>query len=110
MKHDQRAAFERFLLGERRQLQQAVERAEAAPTALPRLGDEAAPGSSGASSDDDRAVAAHAARELVSIDAALRRLHDAPADYGMCSVCGMPISLARLRVVPGTSLCQTHAI
>lgn len=43
-------------------------------------------------------------RHLVHVDRALRRL--AAGRYGTCEVCAGPIGLARLRVLPWTTLCR----
>lgn len=112
MKHKQRAQFERALLAEREKLSTLVDGGDAAfdsTAAVSRLGDEASPSVNGTSDEDDRAVAAHAARELASIDGALRLLHDAPLSYGVCSTCAKEIPIERLRLVPGTHSCQLHA-
>jgi RNA polymerase-binding transcription factor DksA len=112
MKHSQRAAYQRYLLTMREQLAPQLGSAghspEEANNDLPRLGDESLAGTYGASDEDDRAISAHAVRELESIDSALQLLHDTPADYGVCVMCNQPIPLERLRLVPGTRYCERH--
>ena len=44
--------------------------------------------------------------ELVEIAAARERLRD--GHYGLCSKCGKPIPLGRLRVLPTARLCLEH--
>lgn len=44
-----------------------------------------------------------AARELVAIDTALRRIRE--GNYGECEECGEAIAPARLLAVPATTLC-----
>ena len=45
--------------------------------------------------------------ELRAIAAALGRIES--GDYGVCQVCGEPISEARLDVLPYTPFCKDHA-
>ena len=42
---------------------------------------------------------------LYRIDEALRRLYADPEAFGVCARCGKPIGMARLDVVPETTLC-----
>ncbi len=46
-----------------------------------------------------------AARELGLIDKALRKLRDAPDEFGVCEDCGDDIADKRLEVMPWASLC-----
>ncbi|MCW1919335.1 TraR/DksA C4-type zinc finger protein [Rhodobacter sp. KR11] len=48
-----------------------------------------------------------AAQELRAIAAALTRIEG--GDYGLCQVCGAPISEARLDIVPFTPFCKDCA-
>lgn len=48
-----------------------------------------------------------AAQELRAIAAALTRIEG--GDYGLCQVCGAPISEARLDIVPFTPFCKECA-
>lgn len=53
--------------------------------------------------ETDRALLRHELAALAAIDAALKRI-----DYGaggLCTVCGNPIPLARLRALPTTLTC-----
>ncbi len=106
-------AFERRLLSERQRVARLLERmAPAAATAgdRGRLGDDSASNvASGASSDDESAVAVRALRELAEIDDALRTLYEQPDRYGVCVTCGRPIAHGRLEIVPTTRFCQRHA-
>ncbi len=45
------------------------------------------------------------ARELGLVDRALRKLRDAPDDFGVCEDCGDDIADKRLEVMPWASLC-----
>jgi DnaK suppressor protein len=53
----------------------------------------------------DNAQAAHAAVELVQVQAALRRIAD--GTYGECADCGDPIDLRRLAALPATPYCPS---
>lgn len=44
-------------------------------------------------------------RRQEEIDDALRRLRDAPDEFGTCERCGQPIGMARLEVVPEGRFC-----
>ncbi len=46
-------------------------------------------------------------QEIEAIDQALEKIK--LGQYGNCSVCGKPISMKRLRVLPWTTLCTIHA-
>lgn len=51
------------------------------------------------------------ARKLQEIDRALRKLRDAPDEFGLCEDCGDDIPLRRLELMPETSYCaecQAH--
>lgn len=107
-----RRQLERSLQGERARVQRMLTRLD--PSILGeeagRFGDDlASRAASGVSTEDDRAIAAHAHRELEELDAALRLLYENPERYGTCRICGRPISLTRLALVPATRLCQRHA-
>lgn len=43
--------------------------------------------------------------QLAQIDDALRLLREDPDAYGVCDVCGAPIEIARLELVPWTGRC-----
>jgi DnaK suppressor protein len=45
------------------------------------------------------------ARELAEIDRALRKLHDAPDDFGQCEDCGDDIPEKRLTLMPWARYC-----
>lgn len=67
-----------------------------------------------AASDADEAhtdflVAERSTERLNLIDAALDRLREHPESYGRCEVCGEPIDLERLRMVPWTRHCVDDA-
>lgn len=47
---------------------------------------------------------------LRDIDAALLRLREFPATFGLCITCGHPIPEARLEMVPWAQRCATHAV
>jgi len=107
------AQFERTLLAEREQLERTLDRLSATPTDAAgghgRFGDDAVTSTGGASTDDDRALAVHASRELADVDRALAALREDPEHFGFCATCSRPIPLERLRLVPGTRHCRTHA-
>lgn len=113
MRAAQRARFEKFLLAERRRHEETLARLAQSSMDSPdergRPGDDLLASSAGASADDDRAVVAHASRELATIDRALTQLHTDPTHFGRCTTCSHPIPLERLQLVPGTPFCQTHA-
>ncbi|HUP19537.1 MAG TPA: TraR/DksA C4-type zinc finger protein [Gemmatimonadota bacterium] len=44
-------------------------------------------------------------RQLYSIDQALRRLYQEPAQFGLCDDCGDPIKWERLEALPNATLC-----
>jgi DnaK suppressor protein len=46
-----------------------------------------------------------ASRTIAAIDRALRKLHDAPEDFGVCEDCGDDIPPKRLDVMPWAPLC-----
>jgi DnaK suppressor protein len=113
MNDSQRARFERQILAERRLLEQDLARVEVEPRAATgdrgRFADDAVRSSVGASAEDDRALMSHTARELAELDEALRRLRDDPDRFGVCVTCAKAIPAERLRLVPGTRYCVTHA-
>lgn len=45
------------------------------------------------------------AQRLAAIDQALRKLRDAPDEYGLCEGCEEPIAAARLDLLPHATLC-----
>ncbi len=51
----------------------------------------------------DEGLEEGAERRLQQIDAALQRIDD--GSYGICAVCGKPITEQRLRAVPWATLC-----
>jgi DnaK suppressor protein len=53
----------------------------------------------------DTVLAERASRELEEIDEALRRLYEAPEQFGICESTGAPIPLERLELVPWTRTC-----
>ena len=105
--------FERALLAERSRLERELERLTTPPTDASgghgRLGDDVVESSAGASADVDRALAAHTSRELEDLDRALVLLRQDPEQFSRCAICERPISLERLRLVPGTRYCHKHA-
>jgi DnaK suppressor protein len=56
-----------------------------------------------AEAEIEESHSARAARELLDIDAALRRIAD--GSYGCCIDCGAAIDLCRLEAVPATAYC-----
>jgi RNA polymerase-binding transcription factor DksA len=54
-------------------------------------------------------MAAEAEGELAAVDRALRRLEEAPDRVGRCERCDGAISIARLDLLPHTTLCQRCA-
>ena len=49
-------------------------------------------------------------RRLYQIDEALDRLYREPERFGACEVCGRPIGVERLEVIPETRICAEHAL
>jgi len=113
MNVSQRAWFERQILAERKGLEQDLARLADEPRAATgdrgRFADDASRSAVGASVEDDRALMTHTARELAELDEALRQLRDDPLRFGVCATCGKAISTERLRLVPSTRYCVTHA-
>ena len=105
--------LERNLLAERARLERELMALTTPPTDAEgghgRLADDQVESSAGASAEVDRAIAEVASRELADVEGALARLHDDPASFGVCETCARPIPLERLRLVPGTRYCRTHA-
>lgn len=56
---------------------------------------------------ENRTLAATLQIELTDIEGALARIDD--GTYGVCTVCGAPISAARLEAMPATPYCIDHA-
>jgi DnaK suppressor protein len=113
MNDSQRARFERQILAERRRLEQDLARVGGEPRTATgdrgRFADDAARSSVGASVEDDQALMSHTARELTELDEALRKLREDPLRFGVCAICGKAIPFERLRLVPSTRHCVTHA-
>jgi DnaK suppressor protein len=74
------------------------------------------PTTSGVADDDEQALSEMLqtlastrnrdnAKTIAAIDRALRKLHDAPEDYGACEDCGEDIPARRLEVMPWAALC-----
>lgn len=57
----------------------------------------------------DQLIAEQESSTLVAIDSALQLLRDNPRLYGVCIVCGVPISTAQLSFAPWRSRCDAHA-
>lgn len=55
----------------------------------------------------DQSIRGHVAAELEEVDAALQRVED--GTYGICELCGEPISDERLEVRPTTRFCAADA-
>jgi len=107
------AKFERTLLAERARLQQVLDGFSEPPTDAAgehgRFGDDVIASTGGASAEDDHALAVHTSRELADVERALASLREDPEHFGLCATCSRPIPLERLRLVPGTRFCRTHA-
>lgn len=91
-----------------RRLRQALERARLARLSL--IGALERPGRPPAdqvSHEFQRSLAAGARATLAEIDAALARVDE--GGYGFCEMCGDPIGLARLAVVPHIRWCARCA-
>jgi RNA polymerase-binding transcription factor DksA len=105
--------LERDLLLDRERLQREIERLTTPPSdaseARGRFGDDEVTSTAGNSAEVDDALAVRAARELDDVDRALVQLHEDPDHFGLCTTCARPIPVARLRLVPGTRYCRTHA-
>jgi DnaK suppressor protein len=56
---------------------------------------------------EQQALAARLREQLDDVERALSRLEE--GTYGLCEVCGNPISEARLEVMPATRFCIEHA-
>lgn len=113
MTHARAEQLERNLLAERSRLERELERLTTPPTDAAgghgRFGDDAVESAAGSSADVDRAIAVQASRELGDVERALTQLREDPDQFGRCAVCNRPISLERLRLVPGTRFCRKHA-
>lgn len=57
----------------------------------------------------DQLVATRESEAVTAIDAALQVLATAPAQYGICRICGEPIPRERLDVLPWSLTCEQHA-
>ena len=108
-----RNQLERALQTERARVERLLTRLDpglGAGEEMGRFGDDlASRATAGITRDDDGAVAALARRELEEIDDALRILDQDPKRYGTCQICGRPIALGRLALLPATRFCQRHA-
>jgi len=111
MNAKQRRYFKAILEAERgvarRELQRIAAGAHAEVLAAP--GDDSETSATGATDEDDAAVAAHERAALAEIESALELIDAAPERYGVCQVCGAAISLERLTIVPATRVCDHHA-
>ena len=107
------AQFEQTLLAERSRLKQMLDCLSLPPTDAAgehgRFGDDVVASSGGASSEDDHALAVHTSHELADVDRALLALREDPEHFGLCVICSRPIPFDRLRLLPGTRHCRTHA-
>jgi DnaK suppressor protein len=56
---------------------------------------------------EQQALAARLREQLDDVEHALTRLDE--GTYGVCEVCGNPISEARLEIMPATRFCIEHA-
>jgi DnaK suppressor protein len=56
---------------------------------------------------EQQALAARLREQLDDVERALTRLDE--GTYGVCEVCGNPISEARLEIMPATRFCIEHA-
>jgi DnaK suppressor protein len=56
---------------------------------------------------EQQALAARLREQLDDVEHALARLDE--GTYGVCEVCGNPISEARLEIMPATRFCIEHA-
>lgn len=105
--------LEQDLLSERARLQREIEQLTTPPRDASevrgRFGDDEVTSTAGTSAEVDDALAVRASRELDDVDRALVQLHEDPDHFGLCATCARPIPIARLRLVPGTRYCRTHA-
>jgi RNA polymerase-binding transcription factor DksA len=105
--------LERDLLAERALLERDVERLTTPPTDAAgergRFGDDEIASAAGTSGDVDQLLASRASHELDDVDRALIQLQEDPEHFGLCATCARPIPMERLRLVPGTRYCLTHA-
>jgi DnaK suppressor protein len=53
--------------------------------------------------------AAEAERQLAAVERAIRRLGEAPEEFGRCELCGGVISAARLDLLPHATVCEQCA-
>ncbi|HEX8276660.1 MAG TPA: TraR/DksA C4-type zinc finger protein [Longimicrobiaceae bacterium] len=56
--------------------------------------------------EKDFLLASQEGRRLYEIDEALRRLYNAPEDFGKCERCGKEVGFERLEVIPHARLCK----
>jgi RNA polymerase-binding transcription factor DksA len=107
------AQFGQTLLAERARLVAVLDGLSTPPTDASgehgRFGDDVVASAGGASVEDDHALAVHTSRELADVERAIASLREDPEHFGHCATCARPISLERLRLVPGTRYCRTHA-
>jgi DnaK suppressor protein len=67
-------------------------------------------GSENQEQEQDFLLASVEGRRLYQIDEALERLYGDPEGFGACEVCGRPIGIERLEVIPETRICAEHAL
>lgn len=56
--------------------------------------------------EKDFLLASQEGRRLYEIDEALRRLYNAPEEFGKCERCGQEIGFERLEVIPHARYCK----
>jgi RNA polymerase-binding transcription factor DksA len=56
----------------------------------------------------DLIIAQQESERLAAIDRALGVLREAPAEYGVCAICGEAIDRDRLDIAPWSSTCAAH--
>lgn len=105
--------LERHLVAEHARLQREIERLSTPHVDdagdRGRFGDDEIASTAGTSAEVDTVLAAHASRELGDVERALTQLHEDPEHFGLCATCARAIPIERLRLVPGTRYCRTHA-
>lgn len=118
MNEQERGRIEQLLLRERNQVLDNIEafdervddlRDRAGELSLYRL-HPADVGSESQEQEQDFLLTSVEGRRLYQIDEALQRLYRTPEEFGKCSVCGRPIEMERLEVIPETTLCAEHAL
>ena len=118
MNEQERGRIEQLLLRERNRILDNIEafdervqdlRDRAGEMSLYRL-HPADVGSESQEQEQDFLLTSVEGRRLYQIDEALQRLYKTPEEFGKCSVCGRPIEMERLEVIPETTLCAEHAL